>query len=357
MIYIINVLLSTIYFYNLRKLKKVTYLYFMPILLLWTVIIGGQYDVGTDYFMYRMIFENSNKLYLYFIKKEYLFYYYVIFLKYLSNNPQFFFMMTGLIQNFLLVIIIKKLIKKKVLEIKYTYIFILIYLTAITVFYNQMNGIRQYIALYFFTMAILAYFLDKKILKYIILMLIGIYIHKSLLILFPIIFFLKYSIKQQKIYYIIFYIFCILIFFMNVEDILYIVTQRTIPRYSWYFESKYIGSFDLKNLVVKFIYFPVYFYGIRLIGKISKRKEMFLKIGLISYGIRICCLKIMILSRIGEYFLILTIFPLIFILEYFIEKNKYTELILFFIFILGIFIIKVLILPQNEYIYRSIFLI
>lgn len=63
----------------------------------------------------------------------------------------------------------------------------------------------------------------------------------------------------------------------------------------------------------------------------------------------------MIISRLGEYLLILTLFPIIFLLEYYLERKKFLYLFLVLGFIFGVFIIKVLILPQNEYIYKSYF--
>ena len=353
MIYITNALLSTIYFYNLRKLKKVTYLYFMPILLLWTVIIGGQYDVGTDYFMYRMIFENSNKLYLYFIKKEYLFYYYVIFLKYLSNNPQFFFMMTGLIQNFLLVIIIKKLIKKKVLEIKYTYIFILIYLTAITVFYNQMNGLRQYFNIYLFSLGII-YMLNRKKIKYCLINLIAIFIHRSSYLLLPFYLIYSYFIKKnnKKYFYFIILLVGLIISLIDIKNILEIIVLKYTPKFSGYFLTERIQEVSLEKKIVKYVYLPFYFCAINLIEKRKGKVKEMIKIGVIGYSIRIAVSNISIVNRIGEYFIILSIFPIYYLIEEWLKQRKNFLLLILIGMICGIFFLKVTIFAKGEYFYR-----
>lgn len=77
-------------------MKKIDLLHCLPIIFLWTLITGSQYNVGRDYFLYDEIYKNINKLNLYVIKKEYLFYY-VNFLKIFTNNSCLFFYTTALI--------------------------------------------------------------------------------------------------------------------------------------------------------------------------------------------------------------------------------------------------------------------
>ena len=127
------------------------------------------------------------------------------------------------------------------------YLYVFLFLTLNTVFYNQMNGIRQYIALYFFTLAIL---INKSIFEYMINFLIGIFIHRSLLGLFHIYFIFNIFIKKinNKKVYILLLMICITLYFINISEIIYFFMKTLVSRYSWYFNSIYNQSFEFKKI-------------------------------------------------------------------------------------------------------------
>lgn len=152
-VYLFNLMFSIIISfisdkYNLKKL-------FFLIGGIWVIIIGFQFDVGTDYFSYLKIFEDSSKVIKYFYIKEYVFYYFVVGLQKIFKNGQYFFVIIAFLEVVLFMILVKSKIKK------YNY-FIILFLTVCTVFHNQMNGIKQYFVIYLFTLSILYYINNNK---------------------------------------------------------------------------------------------------------------------------------------------------------------------------------------------------
>lgn len=61
------------------------------------------------------------------------------------------------------------------------------------------------------------------------------------------------------------------------------------------------------------------------------------------------------LTRMSEYFLILSTFPIYYLLIYYYDNKKYKRLLLLVMMILSLFIIKTIIFPKGEYLYKSWF--
>ena len=78
-----------------------------------------------------------------------------------------------------------------------------------------------------------------------------------------------------------------------------------------------------------------------------------LKITILAYVIRIFCLKLTVTNRLGEYFTLLSIYPIYLVIENYIQKKKKIELIILLSLVLGLFFIKIIIFPKNEYLYSS----
>lgn len=103
-----------------------------------------------------------------------------------------------------------------------------------TVFHNQMNGIRQYFVIYLFTLSIIYYINNNKG-KSFIDFIIGIGIHKSIVILFPFYFLINRIKKITKIegYVLLISSIIILIFFPVMEFVKLILVH--IPYYDYYY--------------------------------------------------------------------------------------------------------------------------
>ena len=346
-IYLFNLMFSIIISfisdkYNLKKL-------FFLIGGIWVIIIGFQFDVGTDYFSYLKIFEDSSKVIKYFYTKEYIFYYFVVELQKIFKNGQYFFAIIAFLEVALFYMI---LVKSKIK--KYNY-FIILFLTVCTVFHNQMNGIRQYFVIYLFTLSILYYVNNNKG-KSFINFIMGRGIHKSIVILFPFYFFINKIKKITKIegYVLLISSIIILIFFPVMEFVKLILVHSSYYYYYSYIEGSLFQRLEIKYILSKVIYLPLYFLSLYNKKKFSMSvEEKYLyNIGIFSYFLKIITLQNMMMTRIGDYFTILSLYPLYYYLVYLKEENK-RKRYLYLSFVLVIYIYKII----SFYKYSSYFIV
>lgn len=354
MTYLINVFLSYLYFFICEKNKiKNNFILYIPIIFIWTLIIGGQYDVGTDYFLYLKIFNGEKNLELFKRYNEYIFYYFVQFFSNLFQEKQYLFFIISFIENILFFGFIFELKKEKI--INKISIFIFLFLVYGTVFYNQMNTIRQYFDIYILSLIIFYFYKNKKIMC-IILYCIGINIHKSFryFLVLPILTWATKIINNKKILKISLIITLIILFF-PIED-----TIKKLASYTSYANYIYrIKELPLQNKITKIIFVPFYLDAINLIDvfKQEKQKLFFLKIGIICFILRILLLTAYIVHRFGEYFGIITILPIYYLIEEYYKNKKYIKLLILLFLIIFLFIAKVLVSPKGEYLYDSWFFI
>ena len=146
------------YLLLLSKYKEVGYktviVFSLPVIFAWVLIIGSQYYVGTDYPTYLSLFKNIDSA-----KNEdteFGFVYFVYLCNYLGFYGQDLFF---IIAFFWILSLLQ--ISRTITTSKYVFIFVFVFVTVSTVFNNQMNGVRQYVAVYFFTSSVL-YMLNKK---------------------------------------------------------------------------------------------------------------------------------------------------------------------------------------------------
>lgn len=354
MIYLINLIYSSILSYLFDKTKNRFFIFLM--LCIWSFIIGGQYGVGTDYFSYLDIFSNENVLYKYFLKKEYLFYYFVNYLKFIQNKQWLFFFI-AIIENYIFYKLLIYLKKERIIE--NTSLFVFIFLTYGTTFYNQMNGIRQYFNVYLLTYLVIFGY-EKRYLKYLIVIVIGMNIHASFIIFLPIVILVN-IVKKISLKKILIILLMVVIFnFLPLNDILKKIATFS-KRYHHYIYSEYFEKVPLKGKITKIIYIPFYIQATTCLKNdkkiLANNKLFFLKFGLISFSIKIFCLHSGAFNRIGESFGILILFPIYYLLEYSKKKKKIFTFIILFFLIIYLFIVKVFLFPSGEYLYRSYFFI
>lgn len=123
-------------------------------IILWTIVQGGQYNVGTDYFTYLYYFDNPYSLSYFSDKGEWGFYFLIKFCHNIGVTGQGVFVVITVPESVLFFIICIKFDKNN------PEIFILLYIVLSSLFHNQMNAVRQSIAVYFVTLSIL-YFLNS----------------------------------------------------------------------------------------------------------------------------------------------------------------------------------------------------
>lgn len=350
MIYVLNLIVTVLYSYLIKSTKILNYI---PILLIWIIILGGQYEVGKDYRNYLDFFYGIRDSKLFFIQKEYLFYYFLKIMSFLFSNGQIIFVVIGGLESLIFLYFLKKCRENKILLNKKIYIFLFLYLAYGTVFYNQMNGLRQYFNIYLFSLGII-YMLNRKKIKYCLINLIAIFIHRSSYLLLPFYLIYSYFIKKnnKKYFYFIILLVGLIISLIDIKNILEIIVLKYTPKFSGYFLTERIQEVSLEKKIVKYVYLPFYFCAINLIEKRKGKVKEMIKIGVIGYSIRIAVSNISIVNRIGEYFIILSIFPIYYLIEEWLKQRKNFLLLILIGMICGIFFLKVTIFAKGEYFYR-----
>lgn len=354
MIYAVNLFLSTILCYcnDLNKNGGNFYVTISWCVFLWTIIIGGQYNVGTDYFSYYLTFTDENSLQLYYNKGEYLFFYFVYFLNKINIYGQNIFIILAFLNSVMLFKILSYIDKKNSL------LFVLLFITVSTIFHNQMNGIRQNVVVYIITLMMITIFRGQYKLS-IILIVISYYIHNSALLfvlIVPVLLVLVNKVRSDKIiiYILLVSSFISLFSFENkIKDILYL-----FPDYQHYAESEYLKDISVKGKITKLAYMPIYIYAVKtvyVLRKLNKYDMNLFLLGIYSLTFQNLCLATSVTNRLGTYFRILSILPLFYLLRYLKKENKKVILILVLYFLVAQYLTKVIVFPVGEYSYDSYF--
>src|SRR5690606_24268939 len=128
-------------YFALIEKYKASLIAMLPAFVLYFLVAGLQYDVGTDYFSYINIFEDSSRHQFYINRGEYLFAYLNIFLNWLELPAQSVFLAISFIQA-VLVFIYFKSIKKKGFILA---LFFIAFICVTNIYNNQLNALRQYV--------------------------------------------------------------------------------------------------------------------------------------------------------------------------------------------------------------------
>lgn len=359
MIFTINLIFSFIcsysfsYFNNISsKNRFLTYLLVLsPVWLIWLIICGGQYYVGTDYEAYYNIFKYVDTEHYHF-KHEHIFAWIVELSSFFNLHPQSTFYIFYFIGFLFLIYIISNLNHKT------SFIFIFVYLTVSTVFHNQLNTLRQYIASYIITSAIILLYNQKNYFKFILLTSCASLIHLSSIFAFPFILLkkrlnLNYKFAKKLL------IFSLLfLFFGNFSWFINIFIQFIPIQYKQYLGGVLDFSNSITFFLPKLIFVPLYFYSLVLLKKNSLQGlDLFLyKIGYISYCIRLFFMNNNIFNRIGDLFILLSIFPIYYLLSYLYTEKKKKTFYLICIFFIFFYLLKVIVFAKQEYLYNSIYI-
>ncbi|WP_322387298.1 EpsG family protein [Clostridium perfringens] len=176
---------NELYYKSIKIKKNILVAYIFMTL---SLLSGLRYGVGTDYFGYRKIFlkinENnieSNRDWGYYLLNKLVINF--------SKNPQAIFLVTSFIINFFIIYTIYKY--SKLFEVS-----IFLYISTY-MYFSSFNGIRQWIAasiLFFGT----KYLLERKFLKYFIIVFIASTFHQTALIMLPVYFLVNHKFKSLK---------------------------------------------------------------------------------------------------------------------------------------------------------------
>ncbi len=359
MYYLVVLFICTGFLYFLEK-KEISksnnfLIGLFPIMCLYFVLPAFQYNVGSDYTSYIWIYETTNRIELYsFLHHEYGFYYLIKVLQYFNLDSQSIFIVFGFLDTVLLFTILMMLKKYR---FKLWLVFLLFF-TISTIYHNQMNGLRQYIAI-LSTPILLILIYEKKYLKSILISLFALSFHKSfimILMLVPILIYIKRFNPLQlfkvslTIPFVILFIFPIFIT---------VLVEFIFPIYKIYLIS---SEFNIKSILSKIYYliFIAYFWYIYLNKKVisSIDRDIF-KFMIVILSITYCSYLVDVSTpmygRFFQYFQFFYIFPIYYIMEYnILHKNHKVSIFIVLMFLIP-YLLKILVFPISEYSYQSIF--
>lgn len=357
MVFALNLIFSIICSYGFSKLylrnkfKFISYILFLlPMWSIWLFICGGQYYVGTDYETYYNIFKNV-ETYIYTKNGEYLFVWITELSSFLNLPPQTPFFIFYFIGFLLFLLIISKL------EHKTSFIFIILYLTVSTVFNNQLNGLRQYIAIYFYTLSIIYLYEKRGLIKFLLCIFIASMMHASSILLLPLAIFKFKSNFSEGLLKIILSSSILFSIFGNFDWLLSLFDFIIPKQYIHYLEGTFNTQTSISKILTKLMYVPFYWYSLKLLKEEKlKNFDLYLyNVGMIAFSIRLFFLNNFILNRLGESLILISIFPIYYLLRdlYLTKKNGVFSLIM--LFFITFYLLKVVVFPKQEYLYNSIY--
>ncbi len=354
--YLFVLFFCSLYLYFLEnKNIKINFISTFPCFLVYFLVAGLQYQVGTDYNNYIRIYNSIHLQEKYFTSGEYIFYFTVKALTKLNFHYQSLFLLFSLFQS--LPIFIYLYILHNKFKIKPWLLFFLFF--CITGIYNnQLSGIRQYAALTL--LPLLTYYIFyNRIFMAILLISIAIGFHQSALI-FIIIFPLAYVYKRFNLNP--FYIFILTIpLYIYIPDIAISLVDIFHIKYISYQDSIFFKPQPLINIITKLYYLPLilyFFYIYRRTESYERKNNNYIGfcIFIMSalYFLFLMSYKIGLFYRISSYFWFFTIIPIYYLAIHKLSKNKITDFIIIILFVLLPYILKTTILAKGEYQYDSI---
>lgn len=351
MIYLLVILYVIIYtsIIKVERNKKLDFfIAYFPIFLIFILVISLQSNVGTDYQSYLDIASGDKSIEWFLNKKEYLFIFIVKITRWFQN-PQLIFLLVGIIQMIFL-FLISEYIYSKGYSLSIFYIFYFIMSIAL---FNQLNGIRQYISIYIIVYSLLL-FIDKKITKSAIFIILASLFHKSSIYFLLIFIFYPIINKNINIKYLFIILLITIIFAFIITPENYELLFKNTS-YITYIGSEFNTKYSLRTIIPKLPRIVIYLSSLIIIKKknVSNYENKLVNLSFIGIIFMILSFTSSLWWRFYLYFDIVLIFPLIILYnKKFKFKNIYYRSIILILFI--ILILKILIFPEAEYKYRSI---
>lgn len=335
---------------------------YMPIFLLFFITFAFQYNVGTDYQSYIACGVRNElgvfKLGQFIEDREFLFAL-IVYVAQVIKFPQFIFIASSFIQNVLFAITLKE-IKKKDLSIFY---FLVLYFGLSLCFFNQFNGIRQFISIQFIVLATIKILNNDKSVS-IILYIVSVFFHKSsvIFILFIILYFImeKYNIFEFLDNKKIFFIICLLLLSVYLVDfnslILFVAKKLNFfAEYGLYEKTNlYVSKMGIADLLTKFLKLAVVYYSLYRLNleKVNSFEKKLLHLSYFSVFVMILSFSSTLIWRVYLFYDLFLIIPTLLFFKYDARMTE-KQLIISYLYI--ILFVKIILIPKGEYAYHSYF--
>lgn len=340
-VYILNILISCIILDKIKNRRDaIRDIGIGTVIFIWTIIIGGQWYVGTDYGNYYAFFKNPDRtdfeLLFTLISKG-------LYLVGIRGQGQFFF------YAFLNAIVIFKAANR--LGIHHLAIFYYLLVAVSTFFNNQMNIIRQCIACAFVFWAFVELYRSK--IKGIFLILIAMGFHTSAIVCLSMLFLVKttnFFTKYPRGLLIVASVILMLpidpeIIINNIFGLL----PESFNEYTYYvarYNSNEYGLQNINNINIlsKLILIPVYWLSLCVLDgqELSDKEKTFFKLGFLCFCIKIIFLINPLLSRLASYTWIPSILPIYYLVRLFYRKRKFSTAILLMLYCSATYYVKII---------------
>ena len=144
--------------------------------------------------------------------------------------------------------------------------------------------------------------------------------------------------------------------FLPVENLVRELTLL-LPNYSHYAESEYLAEVPFLGKITKVFLLPIYLYSLVVLKSnfLSTREYRLFVVGIIAYSLKNICLVSSVTNRIGFYFMLLSIFPIYYLLRYLQKTRQTKKVYLVYCILILSYCVKVLLFPKGEYSYNSIY--
>ncbi len=337
---------------NLTKFTFFTVLFFS---LLYVYSLQAlQFNVGTDYFTYKSYYTNETSLELYFRKGEFLFYYlYLSLINFSFGEQSIFYVSAIILMLFLwLFCIYAKCQKVRIWLVIYIFLFV----TGI--YHNQMNGLRNQLAIALFPI-IFVFLSDRKWFFAVSSLFLALFFHASSVI-GAFLFVLRYLYTKINFQHNVLKVFVAsLLIYMFLPNFINVIVGAIFPRYVHYINSSYAEPVSLFNILTKLYYAPLL-----LISLIKYRKETNIKYvsNFFSFGMFVFCCTYWVFITMYKYgfmfrayqmFVFFYIFPIYYLLENAMKNKKIVFTSVIFTYLSLPYFFKTLIIPKGEYLFQS----
>lgn len=335
--------------YSKYKLKN-TILFiqiFICIGFIWIIICGGQFCVGTDYNSYMDLFNGYKIEYFADKKHEYLFYYIVVICNNIGIKGQSLFYIFYFINFIFLFLFIKRL------NLKYIFLFILLYITYSNMFNNQLNMVRQGTAIHLCTYAGILYS-EGKYKKTLFWIVVSTFLHLASLFALSL-FTFKYLKRLSPFHLKIILISSAVGMFFMSSGVFSIISNFLPIQYQLHLERDATDS-GIMGVITKLIFIPLFWMSSFLnIKNLTKEYNTLFYIGFLGFCIKLLLLKLPVVNRLADFFILFSIFPIYLLLVDLYRNNKKFLFFTICICLLLFYGMKTILFPTREYLYNSIY--
>jgi len=348
---------SVVFLFAIRNFSysKLYYIALIPVFIVTMVPSAIQYNVGTDYFSYIEIFETGKELNTYLAKGEFVFPIIVYTTKLLGASAQSVFIIVSIFNGLFFIFLLSQL-KKMKFEL---WIYVLVFMCCTGVYHNQLNGLRQYMAVYALPLLTI-FFARKQYLRSASTVMYSMFCHASSVLVFPVIYLSRILAKYNigTVFFLIFILSAVVYGFI-IPPLTVEIVAKTFPMYSKYLFEDRLQEGTLLSLLTKLYYVPIfllfYYLCYRKAIIIRTTSEIAL-VGVfsLSFWLILLAYEISIFGRVSQYFSIFYSFPIYYLLNHYYKKKRFYIFIFWLVYLLIPYILKVTLLAKNEYLYQWI---